>query len=101
MTLAAMRRYSACVAAAFTCGFNRWKQNTRNCVSRRSVADEATATDLLHGKPEGAHVGALAERRFSPADCPASLIETTRRCRAFWCRRVGYVPRHDTARDWR
>ena len=29
------------------------------------------------------------------------LIETTRRCRAFWCRRVGYVPRDDTARDWR
>ena len=30
---------------------------------------------------------------------PSCLIETTRRCRAFWCRRVGYVPRNDTARD--
>ena len=52
-------------------GFNRWKQHTRNCVSRRSVAGEAKTTDLLHGMPESAHVGTLAERRFSPADCPA------------------------------
>jgi hypothetical protein len=43
-------------------GFNRWMQHTRNCVSRRSVANEAKTEDLLHGKPEGADVGALAER---------------------------------------
>jgi len=75
---------------AFNCGFNRWMQHTRDCASRRSVAvtcpmssydavyspitpkgvghEEAKTTDLLHGKPEGADVGALAERRFSPHD---------------------------------
>jgi hypothetical protein len=37
-------------------GFNRWIQHTRGCVNRRSVADEAKATDLLHGKPESAYV---------------------------------------------
>ena len=35
-------------------GFNRWMQHTRNCVSRRSVADETKKTDLLHGEPKGA-----------------------------------------------
>ncbi|MDP1682783.1 MAG: hypothetical protein Q8L39_13555, partial [Burkholderiales bacterium] len=44
-------------------GFNRWMQHTRNCISRRSVADEAKTKDLLHGKSEGADVGALARRR--------------------------------------
>jgi hypothetical protein len=34
------------------CGFNRWMQHTRNCASRRSVANETKTTDLLHGKPE-------------------------------------------------
>ena len=38
-------------------GFNRCKQRTRNCVSRRSVADEATATDLLHGDPGRSRIG--------------------------------------------
>ena len=47
--------------AAQGCGFNRWMQHTRNCVSRRSVADEAKVTDLLHGKSEGTNVGPLAE----------------------------------------
>jgi hypothetical protein len=37
-------------------------QHTRNCISRRSVADEAKTEDLLHGKPESVDVGALAER---------------------------------------
>jgi hypothetical protein len=37
-------------------------QHTRDCVSRRSVADEAKTKDLLHGKPESVDVGALAER---------------------------------------
>jgi hypothetical protein len=45
------------------CGFNRSMQHTRICVSRkRSVADETKTTDLLHGNPESAHVGTLAER---------------------------------------
>jgi hypothetical protein len=52
------------------CEFNRSMQHTRYCASRRSVADEAEATDLLHGKPEGHHVGPLAERGIAPADCP-------------------------------
>jgi hypothetical protein len=43
-------------------GFNRWMQHTRNCVSRRSVADETKTSDLLHGKSESADVGALEER---------------------------------------
>ncbi|MDZ4203103.1 MAG: hypothetical protein U1C96_13260 [Gallionella sp.] len=29
-------------------GFNRWMQHTRNCVSRRSVANETETTYLLH-----------------------------------------------------
>jgi hypothetical protein len=41
-----------------------------DCVSREGVADEAKTEDLLHGEPESSYVGALAERRFSPADCP-------------------------------
>ena len=45
-----------------TGGFNRWMQHTRDCASRRSVADETKTSDLLHGKPESADVGALAER---------------------------------------
>jgi len=48
------------------CGFNRWTQHTRSCVSGRSVADEAKNADLLYGKPEGDHVGALAQRRVPP-----------------------------------
>jgi hypothetical protein len=52
-------------------GFNRSMQHTRDCASRRSVADEAKTSDLLHGKPEGANVGALAEGRISSADRPA------------------------------
>jgi len=61
-------------------------QHTRYCVSRRSVADEATATDLLHGKPEVAHVGALAEGRFSQQI--ALLFDRNHSSvRAFWCTR--------------
>jgi hypothetical protein len=37
-------------------------QHTKYFVSRRSVADEAKTSNLLHGKPENADVGALAER---------------------------------------
>jgi hypothetical protein len=47
---------------AMRLGFNRWMQHTRNCICRRSVANETKAEDLLHGKSEGADVGALAER---------------------------------------
>ena len=47
--------------SAAECGFNRWMQHTRDCVSRRSVADETKTPDLLHGKPESSDVGALAE----------------------------------------
>ena len=46
----------------FALGFNRWMQHTRNCVSARSVADEAKTANLLHGKSESDHVGAVAER---------------------------------------
>lgn len=56
--------------AARLLGFNRSMQHTRNCVSRRSVANEAKTEDLLHGKSESHHVGSLAERRISPADRP-------------------------------
>jgi hypothetical protein len=31
------------------------------CCGARSVADEAKTSDPLHGEPEGADVGALAE----------------------------------------
>jgi hypothetical protein len=41
-------------------GFNGSMQHTRDCVSRRSVADEAKTEDLLHGKSEILDVGALA-----------------------------------------
>ena len=51
------------------CGFNRWMQHTRDCASRGSVADEVQTTDLLHGRPEGVDVGALAQGRVSAADC--------------------------------
>jgi hypothetical protein len=44
------------------CGFDRWMQQTRDCASRGSVANEAKTSDLLHRKPEGTDVGALAER---------------------------------------
>jgi len=57
-------------AAGALLGFNRSMQHTRNCVSRRSVANEAKTEDLLHGKSESHHVGSLAERRISPADRP-------------------------------
>ena len=33
---------------ALQLGFNRSMQHTRNCVSKRSVADEAKTQDLLH-----------------------------------------------------
>ena len=36
-------------------------QHTRNCVSRRSVANETETTHLLHGNPESADVGTLAK----------------------------------------
>jgi len=35
------------------------------------VASEIQNPDLLHGKPEGRDVGALAESGISPTDCPA------------------------------
>jgi hypothetical protein len=57
-------------ATAFDCEFNRWMQHTRRCVSRRSVADETKTADLLHGRPESADVGTLAERGISPANRP-------------------------------
>jgi hypothetical protein len=41
------------------CGFNRWKQHNNDCVSRRSVADEAKKLDLFHPNAEGTDVGAL------------------------------------------
>jgi integrase len=40
-------------------GFNRSMQHTKNCVCRRSVADEVPDANLLHGQPEGIDVGAL------------------------------------------
>jgi hypothetical protein len=43
---------------------------TKFCVSRRSVADEAETSDLLHRKPEKTDVGSLAERRLFPAHRP-------------------------------
>jgi hypothetical protein len=54
--------------AEFGLGFNRWMQHTRNCVSRRSVANETETTHILHCNPESADVGSMAERRLSPAD---------------------------------
>jgi hypothetical protein len=48
--------------------------NTLNCVSRRGVANEAKTTDLLHGKPESADAGSLAERRV-PAQQIAQLFD--------------------------
>ncbi len=36
-------------------------QHTKDCVSKRSVADEIPVPDLLHGKPEGPDVGTLAK----------------------------------------
>jgi hypothetical protein len=54
----------------FLGGFNRWMQHTRDCASRRGVANEAKTENLLHGKPEGLDVGALAERGVASADRP-------------------------------
>jgi hypothetical protein len=54
--------------AAMGCEFNWWMQHTKDCASKRSVANEAEATDLLHGKPESSDVGTLAKRRFAPAN---------------------------------
>ncbi|WP_018076636.1 hypothetical protein [Thiobacillus denitrificans] len=51
-------------------GFNRWMQHTRDCVSRRSVADETKTSDLLHGKPESLDVGTLEERGVPSTDRP-------------------------------
>jgi hypothetical protein len=51
-------------------GFNGSMQHTGDCVSRRSVADEAKTEDLLHGKSESVDVGALAERGVPSADRP-------------------------------
>jgi hypothetical protein len=45
-------------------------QHTRDCVSRRSVADEEKTKDLLHGKPESLDVGALEERGVPSTDRP-------------------------------
>ncbi len=45
--------------AGFGGGFNRAMQHTNHRVGGRSVADEATTTDLLFRQPEGADVGAL------------------------------------------
>src|SRR5208282_2129819 len=47
-------------------GFNRLRFQPVNAThyslsNQRSVADEAKTSDLLHGEPEGADVGALAE----------------------------------------
>ena len=56
------------VLFAWRCAFNRWMQHTDAVKAEGSVADEAKATDLLFGEPEGAHVGTLAGRRLSPAD---------------------------------
>src|SRR5437868_10036520 len=52
--------------SAVRCGFNRSMQHIGNCVGRRSVADEVSTADLLHGQPEGACVGAL-EARSDPS----------------------------------
>ena len=49
-----------CVSRPSSAADSTGRCNTLDA-SRRSVADEATTTDLLHGKPEGADVGALAE----------------------------------------
>jgi hypothetical protein len=43
-------------------------QHTKHCESRRSVANEAKTTDLLHAKPESFNVGEMEERRISPTD---------------------------------
>jgi len=45
-------------------------QHTKNCVSRRSVADEVPDANLLHGCPEGIDVGAMEARLDAPSDCP-------------------------------
>lgn len=49
---------------------------TKFCVSRRSVADEAETSDLLHRKPEKIDVGSLVKRRLSSRS-PYYLNETT------------------------
>ena len=54
--------------AEIDCGLNWWMQHTRGYRSRRSVADEAEATDLLLSKPEGTHMGTLAEGGHSSPD---------------------------------
>ena len=44
-------------------------QHTDYCVSRRSVADEAPHTHLLHGRSEGLNVGAMEGRLDAAPDC--------------------------------
>src|SRR5205085_12566717 len=52
-------------------GFNRSMQHTSYCPGRRSVADEVSDANLLHGRPEGIDVGAV-ERWLDPSpDWPA------------------------------
>ena len=52
-------------------GFNRSMQHTNHRVGGRSVANEATATDLLFRQPEGADVGALEARLDAQRDWQA------------------------------
>lgn len=51
-------------------GFNWWMQHNNDCVSMRSVADEAENPDSLHQNTEGHHVGALEGWRIPASDCP-------------------------------
>ena len=45
-------------------------QHNKNCMSRKSVADEVLDANLLHGRPEGIDVGAMKARLDAPSDCP-------------------------------
>jgi hypothetical protein len=56
---------------AFAGGFNRSMQHIRNCLGRRSVADDVQIKNLLYGEPEGPDEGALEEGQVAPTDGPA------------------------------
>jgi hypothetical protein len=60
-------------------GFNRWIQRTRDCASRRSVADEGLRLGSMQG----------AERKEDQSECGkpvhASCVEMATRCRSAAC----------------
>ncbi|OIQ64907.1 hypothetical protein GALL_535400 [mine drainage metagenome] len=82
------RRRKPCPMTVLAGGFNRSMQHTKNCVCRRSVADEAASPDLLLGDPEGPDVGAVEGRLDAAQNCPAvrsrSLVHTENFCRVRW-----------------